>query len=166
MPAQDKRDPLKIVTEFVQKAEKCQNDVLVGIDPGQTGAIAFWCWKHYCVIDIPVTVTKVRKTKKNSYKQRKKTGRKTRVANCEVREFDLTKICELFKLLKPVKQRVHVILEKIPVTVGKRGRKYAEIMINRAYAMWPLFLHAKGYKVSQEKPAVWKEAFGLLGMEK
>lgn len=166
MPAKDKRDALAIVAEFVLKAEKCKNDVLVGIDPGQTGAIAFWCWKHYCVVDIPVTVTKVRKTKKNNYKQRKATGKKTRIANCEVREFDLTAICELFKLLKPVKPRVHVILEKIPVTIGKRGRKYAEIILNRAYAMWPLFLHSKGYKVSQEKPGVWKEAFGLLGKEK
>lgn len=166
MPSKDRRPPPEIVGEFVRKAETVRNDVLVGIDPGSTGAIAFWCATFYCVVDIPVIITKARKTKRTTRKERRKTGKKTKVANCNLREFDLAGICGLFRLLKPVKHRVHVILEKIPPTLG-RGRKYAEIMLNRAYAMWPLFLHSKGYaSVTQERPGVWKAEFGLLGQDK
>lgn len=169
-PPKPKKPPrktaLEVVTAFVQKAEERSNLVLVGIDPGTTGAIAFKCHKFYCVVDIPRTETKRKKTRRTSWKERKATGKKSKTVMGTDREPDLDTIIKLFRLLKPVKDRVRVILEKIPPTIGKRGRKYAEIMLNRAYAMWPLFLTSKGYELHQEKPGVWKAQFGLLGADK
>lgn len=165
-PKPPKKTALEVLTEFVRRAEACDNLVLIGIDPGTTGAIAFKCRKFYCVVDIPRTETKRKKTRRTSWKERKATGRKSKTVLGTDREPDLGTIVKLFRLLKPVKDRVRVILEKIPPTIGKRGRKYAEIMLNRAYAMWPLFLTSKGYELHQEKPGVWKAQFGLLGADK
>lgn len=166
MPAKDRRPAAEIVAEFARKAEAVTNDVLIGIDPGTKGAIAFKCRKVYCVVDIPRTETKRKKARRTTYRERKATGRKSKTVLATDREPDLAAIVALFKLFNPVRARVKVILEKIPPTIGKRGRKYAEIMLNRAYAMWPLFLTQKGYALYQERPGVWKEAFGLLGADK
>lgn len=166
MPSKDKRTAVDIVTEFVKKCETFKNDILIGIDPGQTGAIAFKCETFYCVIDIPRIETRMKKTRRTSWRERKKTGKKSKTVMSLDREPDHKTICAIFRLFRPVKKRVRVILEKIPPTIGIPGRKYAEIMLNRAYAMWPLFLHSKGYEVCQEKPGVWKESFKLLGKEK
>ncbi len=165
MPSKDKRDPAEIVAEFVRRASTVRNDVLVSIDPGATGAVAFWCYTFYCVVNIPCVITKRKKTRRTTKKEFKKTGNRSKTVNSNHREFDLAKICELFRLLKPIKPRVRVMLEKIPPTLG-RGRAYAEMMLNRAYAMWPLFLHSKGYAVYQERPGIWKKEMGLLGKEK
>lgn len=155
------------MSEFAQRASTVTNDILIGIDPGTTGAIAFKCRKDYCVIDIPRTETKRKKSRKTSWKERKKTGKKSKTVMATDREPDLERIIALFKLFKHMKARVHVILEKIPPTIGKRGRKYAEIMLNRAYAMWPLFITSKRFReFHQVKPSVWKESFDLLGADK
>ncbi len=166
MPNKDKRTPLAIVEAFAQKASTIREPVLVGIDPGSTGAIAFKCGPFYCVITIPVIITKMKKTRRSTRKQFKKTGKRTRTVNATNREFDYPAICAIFRTLKLMKARVVVMLERIPPTIGMPGRKYAEIMLNRAYMMWPLFLHSKGYEVFQERPGVWKEAMKLLGKEK
>lgn len=165
MPNKDNRNPLEIVTEFARKAETYKNDILIGIDPGTTGALAFRCEKFYCVISIPVIVTMMKKTRRNTRRRAKLTGVKTRVVNSKNSEFDYPVICEMFRLFKNVKSRVRVMLEKIPPTLGP-GRAYAEIILNRAYAMWPLFLHSKGYAVYQERPGIWKERMKVLGVEK
>lgn len=159
------QDPVRTVEAFVALAQKCDGPVLLGIDPGSTGAIGFLCGPHHAVVDIPTIRTKVKRTRKTRFKVWKKTGRRTKVTLCTVTTFDYARICGLFRLLKPVKDRVKVMLEKIPPTLG-RGRKYAEIMLNRAYAMWPLFLHSKGYAVTETSPGVWKDDMKLLGKEK
>lgn len=164
--ARRKRTALEVVTEFARKAETLRNDILVGIDPGTKGAVAFKCAGVYCVVDIPRLEAKVRKTRRTTYRERKRTGKKSKTVLATDRTPDFKTIVALFRLFNPMRKRVRVLLEKIPPTIGKRGRKYAEIMLNRAYAMWPLFLHNKGYDFHEEKPSVWKAEFGLLGADK
>lgn len=152
----------EVVANFVRMALIFKHDtVFIGIDPGTTGAIAFRCNKAYAVVDIPVVVTKMKKTRKTSAKERKRNGgKKSKVVDSEDRQFDLPAIVKLFRLLKQLKDRIKVILEQVPVTLGP-GRLYADVMLNRAYAMWPLFLAAKGYEVYQRKPADWKARMKL-----
>lgn len=135
--------------------------VFIGIDPGTTGAIAFRCNKAYCVVDIPAIVTKMKKTRKTSRKERKANGgKKSKVVNSEDRRPDLPAIVALFRTLKSLKPRIKVILEQVPVTLGP-GRLYADVMLNRCWAMWPLFLATKGYEVYNRKPADWKARMKL-----
>lgn len=161
-PKKKKRLPAEEVAEFVRAAEAYATDtVFIGIDPGTTGAIAFRCNKAYCVVDIPVTVTKMKKVRKTSRKERKVNGgKKSKTVNSEDRQFDLPAVVSLFRLLKPLKARIKVILEKVPVTLGP-GRLYADVMLNRSYAMWPLFLATKGYAVYERKPSDWKARMKL-----
>jgi len=155
------------LTDFLPViATNSKAPVLIGIDPGTKGAIAFRCGAKYCVVDIPRIETKKKRSRRTNAEERKRTGNKSKTVMCTEREPDLEAIVQLFSLLDDEQFRVHVLLERIPPTIGKRGRKYAEIMLNRAYAMWPLFLHAKGYKVTQERPSIWKESFKLLGADK
>lgn len=167
MPAKDRRTAHQILEAFVQKARTVTNDVLVGIDPGSTGAIGFKCAKFACVVDIPMIETKREKRRKCTKKDRAKAAKANQPVNKWKtivgvdRTPDFAGIVALFKLLKPVKGRVHVILEQVPLTLGK-GRAYAEMILNRLYGMWPLFLTAKGYRgFHQEEPRVWKAALGL-----
>jgi hypothetical protein len=164
-PKAPKLLPVDVVKSFVTKALTYTDTVYIGIDPGTTGAIAFRCNKAYCVIDIPVILTPKKKQRKTSFKERQRTGKKTKTVNAMDSQFDLPTIVAVFRLLKDLKSRIKVILEKIPPTIGP-GRKYAEIMLNRAYAMWPLFLATKGYVVYERRPGVWKERMHLLDKDK
>ncbi len=152
----------------------------MGIDPGQTGAIAFRCGKVHLAIDIPTTKTIVRRSRRMTYKRwQAKTGLKRKDwkyskakyhrIDCTQTDFDLKTICEVFDLVlssvTDSKNPLNVFLEKIPPTLGP-GRKYAEIMLNRAYAMWPLFLHSRKCRVVEERPGIWKKAMGLLNRDK
>lgn len=151
------------MTEFARKASLVRNDVLVAIDPGTTGAIAFKCRDFYAVVDIPTVVTRRQKTRKTTKRDRagKWAGRKWKTIVGEDRAPDHAGIIALFRLLAPLKDRVHTILEDVPVTVG-RGRKFADIMLGRAYAMWPLFLKSKRYAgYHEQKPYLWKGEFAL-----
>jgi len=154
-----------VVAEFARKASASAYDVLVGIDPGTTGAIGFKCGPHHCAVDIPRTETVRPKVKRTTRKERKATGRKSKTVMATNRAPDYPGIVALFGLLAPMKTRVRVMLEQIPVTMGP-GRKYAELLLNRAYAMWPLFLVAQGFDLHEQKPSIWKAEFRLLGKDK
>lgn len=157
--------PIELVHAFLVKAEKVTNDILVGIDPGNTGAVALRCARFYCVIDIPQIVTKVKKSRKTTYRQRKLTGAKTRTVLSKVTTPNLQGICDVFNLLRPFRDRVYVVLEKIPISIGP-GRKYADILINRAYAMWPLFLCSRRLRVLEVRPGIWMADLNLTKHEK
>lgn len=160
-----KHDQKAIVTKFVADATKVKNDILIGIDPGNSGAIAFRCARFYAVIDIPQIITKVKKSRKTTYKQRQATGAKTRTVLSTVSEPDHGTICAVFNLLRPLRKRITVVLEKIPISIGP-GRKYADILINRAYAMWPLFLYSRGLSTLEVRPGIWMGEMKLLNRDK
>lgn len=160
-----RKSSFDLVSEFVAMASTVRNDILIGIDPGQRGAIGMKCAKTYLTVDIPRIETKRKKVRRNSAKQRKVTGFKTRTVQSVDCEPDFAGIVAMFKLFKSVKHRLHVILENIPKTTGI-GRAYADIMLNRAYAIWPLFITSKGYDFHQVAPKLWKAAIGLLGADK
>lgn len=179
-PKPPQRSRTELVREFVEKAQWKKHKLYVGIDPGQTGAIGLRCGKVHLAIDIPTTKTIVRRSRRMTFKAwQKKTGLKRKdwkrskakyhMIDCTQTDFDLKEICQLFDLLlgnaSDFNNPLNVFLEKIPATLGP-GRKYAEIMLNRAYAMWPLFLHSKGCRVVEERPGIWKKAMGLLGQDK
>lgn len=159
-PRQPPSDPFQTLAKFVDQAQRRKDKVYVGIDPGATGAIAFVCGSVYAVIDIPVIVLAVTRTKKTTEKERALTGYKTKSVKGSTTTFDYSGICALFRLLKEVEDRMVVALEAVPSSLGP-GRRHAEIMLNRAYAMWPLFLHSQGYVREEIQPSVWKEQLGL-----
>lgn len=122
----------------------------VGIDPGATGAIAFVACPDpmeitsYRTVDIP-TFTVTRGKKKGT------------VPNHQA-------IIQLFdsQYLNP--RRVYVCLEAPPPSTGP-GRAYGDIMLGRAYAMWPLFILSKGFHLLEVAPRAWKAAL-KIGKEK
>lgn len=127
---------------FLLDAVGMRSTIFVGIDPGAQGAIGWLCGSLYCVTDIPTI--KVLKGKKNRT------------------EFNNLAILEMFRLVgrNVSKERVSVVLEKAPATMGP-GRGYADVIINRACAMWPLFIMEKGYRFEEVDPNAWKKKMGL-----
>jgi len=165
-PRNKQPDPLEVVAWFVAHVQARDTPIYLGIDPGATGAIGMLCGKLYAVVDIPVYRVKVKRVRHNNKKIRALTGRKTRTVDGSTSKFDFPAICRLFRLFKPIKKKLIVVLEEIPPTMGKRARKYVEIMVNRAYAIWPLFLCSKGYTVKEIKPSDWKKRMDLYGKDK
>ena len=141
-----KDDPLRMLDRFL--ANGIPSKLAIGIDPGGSGAIALVNLSdrfHYTAIDIP--------------RVKKKTAKRE--------EFSLIRICEIFSriLLKDTVKECIVVLEQVPASVG-RGKKHGTVMINRAWAMWPLFLTQLGYKIVNANPLHWKKDLGLLKKDK
>lgn len=142
-------DDLEKFQDFLEYIPK-KSILYIGIDPGVSGAIGFinQANKEY-VLDIPC--------------EKVKNGKKYRSV------FDYGGIINIFKLVysytKASNAEVIVGLEDIPMSLGP-GRKTAEIMLNRAHAIWPLFLMSKRYKIIDIRPQVWKKCFGLLKKDK
>lgn len=127
---------------FVQAANEMTSLVYVGIDPGASGAIGWLCGSEYCVTDIP-TITIKR-------------GNKNRT------EPDLPGILQLFNMAAELTygiQRIKVLLEQCPVSAG-RGSSYADVIINRHCAIWPLFIMSKQWSFA-DTDTRWKKAMGL-----
>lgn len=158
-------EPEDVFRAFVENVEDAGKTVYVGIDPGASGAIALVCGKAVAVVDIPTVEVGVTRTRANNEKQKVLTGKKTRRVKGHTTKFNNVAICRLFKLLRPLKDRIVVCLEHPPSSMGP-GKHHAELMLSRAYAMWPLFLCSKGYAVEEVTPSTWKAAVGLSGKEK
>lgn len=144
----NKEEPSKALDTFLSKL-KPNPFVAVGIDPGVTGAIGFVSGTQAMSISIPTLKVK--------------TGNKNRSV------FDYGSITEMFNTLRFYQKsnpfEVIVGLEQIPLSLGP-GRKTAEILLNRAYAIWPLFLHSRKLRVQEVRPQVWKKYFSLLKKDK
>ena len=132
--------------------EDYQSVVYLGIDPGAEGAVGFLRAVKTVVVDsVVLDIPTFQETRSGSTKKKRKT--KT--------SFDLVRILEVFDLLSGIPpSRVHVTLEQPPPSMGP-GRKYAEILLNKAYALWPLFLASRGYQVLEVAPSVWKKDMGV-----
>ena len=151
---------------FVAAVAGRDDPVWVGIDPGVSGALAFVCGDRFCAVDVPQAVRRVRRRRRLSPARAKAAGRKTRTVAVTEREADLGAVAALFRLLEPLGGRLRFALERVPPTVGRPGRAYAEVRLNRAYAMWPLFLAYLGHPVVGVSPADWKRTFGLRRSDK
>ena len=163
---QKKMSCLPLIQTFVRSVKSLSGRVIVAIDPGTKGAIAMLCGKHSIVFDIPRIEEKKKKVRRNSASQQKITGKKSRTVDSVDVRADLGTIVEVFNTIDAVSDRVDVVLEKVPVTMGFAGRKFAEGLLNRAYAMWPLFITAKGYRLIEVAPDVWKKSFSLVKADK
>lgn len=168
----DEPDPFDVVDEFVDKISKTAGEVIVSIDPGASGAIGFLSatGRTARVIDIPNITVYVTRSKALNKKEKvlfEAAGkpRKTKTVHGSTTKPDYGGICEVFKRLRPLRNRIVVVLEQVPPSLGP-GRKHAEIMLNRAYAMWGLFLHSHGYTVEEIRPSDWKAKMGLTGKDK
>ena len=165
--AKDEPDPLEVLEKFLQRAEKQDGDIYVAIDPGAEGAIGLLCGKAYAAIDIPTIKTEVKRIKATSAQERAKTGHKTKTVNGATTAYNYAGICAIFNLILAYKEYVVLVLEKIPFKTSKgKGYTYADVAIGQAYALWPLFLYAKGYAVEEVPPNVWKQKMGLAGKDK
>jgi hypothetical protein len=177
--AKEKVDPCDVVRDFFSLCMLISDDfpIYVGIDPGTNGAIGFVCQRVHAAIDIPNMVLEVKKTKradnikagitriKDPIKRAEKqalfdAGKIAKSGKGTVTKFDYPKIGEIFRYIRGHKSRVIVVLEAIPPSLGP-GRRAAEIALNRAYAMWPLFLDYNGYRVEDVAPSIWKPKMGL-----
>lgn len=153
------------VEAFVAAAAQGEGPVVVGIDPGSTGAIGLWCGQAYTAVDIPVIKVEVRRTKTLSEEDQAATGKKTKSKMGQTTRFDFGGIVRLFQVIRCLKSRITVVLEEIPPSLGP-GKHHAEVMLARAWAIWPLFIQVLGYPLIPAKPSEWKKALGLLRKEK
>jgi hypothetical protein len=171
MPIRKYEEPtLKDVEDFVLKATKSSKDVYVGIDPGTSGAIAFLCGNHHCVIDMPTyELKRVRQVKVKTKKGEPPPEKKTKTVRGVTVKFLLPQICAVFKALRSVRGRVKVCLEIAqPMVAKKMGAANIRTahQTGIGYGMWPLFLCAKGYHVEEVDPQDWKRDFQLINKDK
>jgi crossover junction endodeoxyribonuclease RuvC len=160
-------DPHEEVRKFVARVADTGETIYLGIDPGVSGALGFVCGVRYCVVDIPGLKVAVTRSKKLSEAEAEATGRKTRSVKGESSEYDNPGVVALFRLLKPVKDRVRVCLEIGQIQrKGKGANAQTGYKVGIGYGMWPLFLCSKGYPVEEVAPAVWKARMGLVGKDK
>ncbi len=177
------QDPMEVVQAFVAYVKKHQKTSFIGIDPGSNGALAFVSGKFSAVASIPTIRASVKRSKTITDKERAATGttRKTKTVAGTKAVFNLPAICQMFNLIREVRTLItSVVLEDVPTSLygGSRkpgtgfhpaaeaGRRNSEAMLNRAYAMWPLFLHSRGFRVDLVTPSRWKKLLGLTGKEK
>ena len=154
----------QILDAFFAVAGSLSDPIFAAIDPGAHGAIGFLCSRAYTVIDIPTIETQVRRARRGK-ENTASDGRATVLGSTT--SFDYAEICKLFQRIDAFKDRVVVVLEKIPFKVSKRGGYgYSDVAIGRSYAMWPLFLCEKGYVVREVAPVTWKAAMNLTGKDK
>jgi hypothetical protein len=138
----EREEMLEAFAAFLAHYVPPHQTLFVGIDPGQEGALGFICGESYTVLDIPTF--DVVKDKKNR------------------KDYDYWTILEYFELLEEWVEpaQVKVLLELVPISTGP-GRKYADVVVNRGWAMWHLFLLSLGYELHQIEPNIWKKAMRL-----
>ncbi len=118
-----------------------------GIDPGADGAIGLICGHLRTVLDIPAFKVKRGKNKTKTV-------------------FDLPAILSLFdcftncvgRLPRPV---IFCVEEPPPSMGAGKGSAYGQFRLGCAFAMWPLFLMSRGFKVRVVSPSVWKRKMAL-----
>ncbi len=140
--------------------------VVVAIDPGVDGAIAFMSGTQAFVIDIPVYVT---------YKREKGKRR-------AVHEYVHKTIVYVFSWFAPLIKsgKVHAVLEKGKIG-GRSFRKnkndpnakesfgdtpMTAFKVGWASGMWPLFFAQIGCHFAYTDPMAWKPKFDLIGTTK
>ena len=152
-----KLSPEEALAAFVLKVQKpgARQNIFIGIDPGAEGALGLLCGRECLVLDIPTSkMTRAKKTKSG------KRGTTT--------IFDEAAICRLFNQLKPVKERVHIILEQQLVQSARKFKQTLQtaFRVGYSFGMWPLFLTSRRYSFETVYPVVWKKAMGLTGKDK
>jgi hypothetical protein len=158
---------LEAIGKFVTDALRdpyVEYEVVIGIDPGAEGAIALTCGKMSLVFDIPtIKIPRTRTGVKIPQKKQVPGGPKTKTVKGYATAYDNPAICRMFKILRPVRQRVIVGLEiSEPMIKGKFGNNPRNArLVGIAYGMWPLFLISKGYSLEEDKPATWKKEMKL-----
>lgn len=163
-----KNDPpaLEVVEEFVRKADTLDETVYLGIDPGAEGAIGLLCGRLYAVVDIPTFVVGRTRSKKLSEEETARTGKKTKTTKGTKTLFDYQGILELFRAMRPLKDRICVCLEEAQVQVkGKGCNAYSGYRVGVSYAIWPLYLASRGWPVEEVSPGVWKQRMGLQSVK-
>lgn len=180
MNDEDAVDPTEqTIRDFVAKAVKTKWPVYLGIDPGADGAIGLLCGDAHAVVDIPGLKVSMKRTKVLTKKQQQKLGTtaKTRTVNGQTTVFNFPAIVDLFRALKPIKDRIRVALEEGQVQVagksgfGGKGKRFGAsalvaYKVGIGFGMWPLYFASRGWPVEIIKPGIWKKAEGLTGKGK
>lgn len=123
--------------------------LVIGVDPGATGAVALLCSGAVAVFDIP-TLSVERKGS-------------TKARPLHRTEFSLPEIVRLFGELDVVpKARIRIGLEHAQVQIaGKGANAYTAFRVGCSFGMWPLFFAEKGWSYVTYQPSVWKKAMDL-----
>lgn len=161
----EQQNPCKVIQAFLQDAVLLSDLIYMGIDCGANGAIGLICKHLQCVVDIPTIKVETIRHKKTTEEERIKTGYKTKTKHGKTTKFDFGGICDIFTLLRKYKKYIIIMLEEVPISMGP-GKKYGEILLNRAYAMWPLYLYSQGFHFKEVLPTVWKRQMKLYGKDK
>lgn len=167
MAKRAKRAPsaVEIVTQFVEKVAGVAADTYIGIDPGAEGAIGLLCGRAYAVVDIPTFKLGRTRVRKLSLEEMAATGRKTKTTKGTKKAFDYQGILDVFRALRPLRDRIQVCLEEAQVQVkGKGCNAYSGYRVGVGYAIWPLYLASRGWPVEEVSPSVWKTRMGLRGV--
>lgn len=166
------------------------HDVYIGIDPGSNGAIAVYVPGRVLeVFDIPTYQVEAHRKKQvdkeilrlertalriknpktlaanqakiDSLKESQESGSRTFTVSVKLTQFDYKAIIELFGPLGCIAYRIKTALEDVPTSIGRVG--IPDVLLNRAWAMWPLYLTSLGFDVERGalRPVVWRKALGL-----
>lgn len=131
----------KFLKRVINSGDHHKEPLIVAIDPGAHGAIAFRCGKHYTVIDIP------------SMKIKKGKGNRT--------VFDRPLILRIFKMVKKMGNSWHSLHAVVEQPPPKGASAFGQFHIGCSYAMWPMFLMAMGFTVDDPMASPWKRVMRL-----
>jgi hypothetical protein len=153
---------LASLNEVFEHANKTEQSCFIGIDPGKTGAMGVICGEVVAAFDIPIFKAKSGKKRKS--------------------EFDLLAIRSMFRRSYLCNDLTYCAVEKPPPGFGfkgptKRSKKgtdyrpgqgtpYSQFQLGCSYAMWPLFLVSKGFRVTEVAPHAWKRVMRVPGKDK
>ena len=137
--------------DYLEAVENRGKGVLIGIDPGKTGAIAFLCGRKTFFLDIPTVVVEKGKDKKGKLKRRS--------------EYDLYTLKNIFGVtLKPFHSRMRVFLERAQI-MGKwaprQDTPLTAFDVGWGAGMWHMLFVCFGIPFEDIPPAEWKKAMGL-----
>lgn len=128
------------LTDFIEYAAHAGGTVYVGIDPGGNGAYGFVFGTRHAVIDIPhLTVSRGKGSKK---------------------VIDYPAVAMIFKLLKPLKGRLHFVLEEPPTAMPGRGVN-VPMRLGIEYGAYPLLFAWLDIPYTDVRPNVWKKDMKL-----
>lgn len=153
-------DDTELIAAFLGAAAAKKENVIISIDTGLDGAIAFVCGSAYLVFDMPVTTVKGSKTK---------------------RVYDEERICAyLLPAFQPgILPLVFVAIEQAAPNAGRGNRTKCKackrtlgdtpttaFKVAWGCAMFKLLLVAYGVRHGPLNIAAWKRHAGLIGADK
>ncbi len=154
-------DPFEVVEQFTQNVWSARTSgedlrVIVGIDPGMTGAIGLLYPRDPLLstaVDIPTTVIETSK--------KTKTGKRAKRT-----KFDLGGCKRIFDQLITALSAQSIVVALEQGAAQSRDSGLTGFSIGVGYGMWTLYLQERQLRYEELLPAVWKYQMNLRGKDK